>query len=169
MALFETLGIQWQSFLWYVVDFFLVFYVLRRFAFAPIVRTLEKRSATIAEGLRDAHHAKELRRNAEAERDALLAAARKTAQTIVQDAHRDAERLRGDMLQRAKDEVDLTIRAGTDAIAQEKSKQLREAKEEIAELVLVALQKIVPRVFTKRDEEALRLEAAAVLREHKPV
>ena len=52
--LIHNLGIDWKLLLANAVTFLIVLWVLRKFAFGPIMRALEQRQGTIAKGLADA-------------------------------------------------------------------------------------------------------------------
>jgi F-type H+-transporting ATPase subunit b len=74
---------------------FIVFFVLIwTFAFKPVSRMLEDRRERIEQGLKDAEQARQDRENAEAERVATLAEARKEASDILARAQKVAQETR---------------------------------------------------------------------------
>ena len=55
--LFEQLGINWKLFLSQTVNFFILLFVLRAFAYKPILEIIKKRKEKIEEGLAKAEEA----------------------------------------------------------------------------------------------------------------
>jgi F-type H+-transporting ATPase subunit b len=163
MELLHTLGIDWKYLLGQVINFLIVLFVLKKYAFGPIVETLAKRTATLEQGLRDATAAKAARTSGEQEKAAVIAAARAEAGNLLQDTRAQAEEMRLEMLTKAKNDVEDVVQLGKERLVMEKEQMLAAAKGELAELVVAAVHKISPRVFTEKDEVALFHEAAAVL------
>lgn len=166
MELLNTLGIDWKYLLGQVVNFCIVLFVLKKYAFGPIVDALAKRTAKLEQGLHDAAVAKSARATGEREKTAMLAAARAEAGSVLQETRARAEELRAEMLSKAKNDVEDVVRLGKERLAMEKEQMLSAAKGELAELVVAAIHKISPRVFTDKDEAALFDEAATVLQKN---
>ena len=53
MEIFSKLGIDWRLLLAQVVNFLILLFVLRRFAYTPMLRFLEKRKNRIEKGLKE--------------------------------------------------------------------------------------------------------------------
>jgi F-type H+-transporting ATPase subunit b len=71
----EALGINLGYLIVQILNFAIIFVVLRVWVFKPIVNLLEKRRQTIAQGLEDARIAAEARANAEKEAEKVIAEA----------------------------------------------------------------------------------------------
>jgi F-type H+-transporting ATPase subunit b len=87
-----ALGINWTGLIFQLINFGILFWVLKRYAFPPILRLLERRRAQIAAGLQSAVAAREELTKAEAEREQVLAAARHEATALVEAARSEAQR-----------------------------------------------------------------------------
>src|SRR5207253_10251546 len=74
-----------------IVQFLLLFYLLRRFLWGPVLRTLHDRAERIREGLAAAEAAKAERERISAEVAAMLAKARREAQEIADRTSQAAE------------------------------------------------------------------------------
>ena len=83
--------------------------VLGKFAWGPMLRLLQQREEFIHSSLADAKHDREEAEAQLKEYTAKLQAARVEAAAIVDEARRDAERLREELQQRAKTEADTII------------------------------------------------------------
>src|SRR6266852_5495388 len=89
-----------------IVQFLLLFYLLRRFLLGPILKTLHDRAAKIREGLALAEQAKADREQLKAEIERLLAEARRDAQAIADRMTQAAEAAAADIRAQAKAEAD---------------------------------------------------------------
>lgn len=82
-----------------VINFLIVFYVLKRFLYKPILDMLKKRDTTIKEGLKQAEEARLLlEKTAERERETL-----RKAQTQAKELIEDTKRQRDELLSLAED------------------------------------------------------------------
>src|SRR4030081_1267158 len=88
-----------------IIQFLLLFYLLRRFLWGPILRTLRDRAAKIREGLALAEQAKADREHLKAEIERLLADARRDAQAIADRMTQAAEAAAADIRAQAKTEA----------------------------------------------------------------
>ncbi len=99
------LGINWPGFLSQVISFGIVFFILARFAFPMIQRTLEKRTAIIQEGVENAERARRDLAEAIANAEHIIREARQQQQEIIAQAQKlaekEAERIREEAEARA--------------------------------------------------------------------
>ena len=97
------LGLNPKAFLIQLITFVFVFMVLKRFAFKPITRMLEKRRQTIDDGVRLGQKLERERdkldeevaritREARHEADKIIAASHKDAREVVREAEKTAQR-----------------------------------------------------------------------------
>jgi len=145
---------------------FLVFLVIIwTFAFKPVTAMLADRKARIEQGLKDAEQARRDRENAEQERVAALAEARREANEILARAQKVAQETRDTDIAATKEELErLRTRAAAE-IEAEKVRAITEVRAEVADLALRAAGKVVGE--TMSDERQRRLveeflEGAAV-------
>ena len=139
----SQLGINGPFLLAQIINFVILYLLLARFVFPPVRKMLDERRQRIAEGLAAADVARE---EAEQERARLMAqieAERADAQRRVSEASAQAERIKADILTDARREAE-EIKARSLAEAEaEKQRVLSEAHKQIAELALLATERIV--------------------------
>jgi F-type H+-transporting ATPase subunit b len=139
------LGINGPFLLAQIINFIILFLLLRRFLFPPLLRMLDERKRRIAEGLAAADIA---RKEAEAERARLMAqieAERKEAQARIAAASAEAERVKAEIVAQAQREAE-AIKAKAIAEAEaERQRILAEAHKQIAELTVLATERVVRR------------------------
>src|SRR6185436_1755331 len=87
----EGLGINLGYLLVQIIAFIVIYTLMTRFVYDPLIRTLSGRRARIAKGLEDAAAAATARRNAEAEGEKILTAARADGSKLIEEARARAE------------------------------------------------------------------------------
>jgi F-type H+-transporting ATPase subunit b len=126
-AFFDSFGVNYISLIWYLVLFGLVLWLLSRYAFKPILRTIEERQRGINQALDEAEDATKSIRQSQEKAEKILWDASAEAQEII----RRAEKVGQDIQDRARE----VARAESDA-------QLAKAKVEIERERLAAIQDI---------------------------
>lgn len=137
------LGINGPFLLAQIVNFIILFLLLRRFLFPPLLKMLDQRKQRIAEGLAAADVA---RKEAETERARLMAqidAERAEAQQRVAAASAQAERVKADILADARREAEAIKTKAVEEAEAEKQRILAEAQKQIAELTVMATERVV--------------------------
>ncbi|MBC8100458.1 MAG: F0F1 ATP synthase subunit B [Armatimonadetes bacterium] len=86
-----ALGINLGYLVSQIINFGLILFLLTRFLWDPITNMLEARSAKIQKGLEDGAAAANARRNAEAEAEKVIAAARQEANKVIEDGRVSGE------------------------------------------------------------------------------
>lgn len=147
--------------LWTVVIFFLVLVVLGKFAWGPLLKSLQDRESFIREAL------------SKAERDRLeaearlkeymdkLAAARAEATAIVEEGRRDAEVLKHKIEADAKREYDLTIERAKREISIAQETATKELYTLSSKLATDIASRILSREISPQDHERLIAEGIA--------
>ena len=135
---------------------FIVFFVLIwSFAFKPVSKMLEDRRERIEQGLKDAEQARRDRENAEAERVATLAEARKEANDILARAQKVAQETRDADLAATREELERIRQRAANDIEAEKQRAIAELRGEVADLALRAASSVVGETMTSERERRL--------------
>lgn len=156
MDVLAKIGVDWRLLLAQGVNFAILFYVLRRFAYRPILDFLEQRTERIERGLKDAEAAQAKLAEMEVKEKAVLAAARVEARDIIVTAEEAAKKRDGEIHAQAEEKVKHLLEASRVKIEEERRKTLAEAKDEIAAVVNEAVEKILrERVDAVKDRELI--------------
>ena len=128
--------------IWTLVSFAVVFFVLRRFAFGPIQTMIDERRQRIRESIEEADRAREEARKLVEEHRKLIGQARGEAEQILAEARRVAEAQR----ERVKEEVEVDrerrLEETRRQIEAETQRALQQIRAEVADLALVAAEKV---------------------------
>lgn len=123
----------------FIIVLILAYYVLGK----PLIKMMNKRDSYIKEGVDNAKNATELIKKTAEEYNTTILNAKNEANTIFQDAKKQAEIKKSEMLELAKIEVAGIIANGQKALEVEKQKILDSAKSELVELTINATNKIL--------------------------
>ncbi len=145
--------------LWTLVIFVLVVVVLGKFAWGPLLSLLKQREDFIHKSLSDA---KRDRDEAEArlrEYGTRLQRAQAEAVAIIDEARRDAERLRQELRDRARTEADTMIKNAERQIEAQTTRAVQQLRQEAVDLSVTIASKILQRNISKEDNEQLIADA----------
>ncbi len=153
--LIKTFHIELNLLFAQVVNFSIVLFVLYRFAYRPILKTLNSRTEKIEKGMRDAGEAgKKLEEITEKEKE-VLSNAKKEACEIIKNAEEQARINAENIALETKKQNEKLILATKKQIEQEKNKMLTEVKGEIVNLVILATEKIIDEKLDRNKDMEL--------------
>ncbi|MEY4226821.1 MAG: synthase subunit [Actinomycetota bacterium] len=147
--------------LWTLVTFLIVLVILRKYAFGRIAALLDERREAVRQNLQAAEDARE-----EAERllddyKQQLAAAKREAAEILENARATATEQQRQLVAELSAERERGIAAAQQAIAAETQQSLDRIKQEIADLTLLATEKVLGRALDDKEQKRLVEEALA--------
>jgi F-type H+-transporting ATPase subunit b len=147
--------------IWTLVVFFIAFYVLRRYAFGPLAALVEKRRTIVRENLEAAEHSREEAQKLLDEYKQQLAQARREAGEIVERARATGAELERQMREEATAQREREIATAKAAIEAETRQSIEQIKNQVADLTLLATEKVVGRALDEREGRRLVEEALA--------
>ena len=151
----EALGINLGYLLVQILNFAIMFVVLRAWVFMPIVALLKRRREAIAQGLEDARVAAEARANAEHEAQQILAKAQQDAAHIVREATERAEKAALEIRAGGEHEAGRLREAAAAAAEQAKLQTLAELRGQVAGLAIAAAQKLIGETLDEKRQRSL--------------
>ena len=160
----EGLGINLPVLITQVVTFIILLVILRLVAYKPLMRMLDERSKRVKESMEQTEAIKEQAARAEEEAKKRIEAAAKEGQEVVARAVRTGEELRQKAQQEAKPEAEALIAKARVEIQRERNEAIAEMRKEIADLTILAAEKVIEKEL---DKEAHRQLIDKVLEESK--
>ena len=128
---------------WMVVIFGLVFFLLAKFGFPVITDMVDKRSAKIAQSLKDADEIEARMASWKAEQAQMLEATRKEQSLMLREATETKARIVADAKAQAQAEADKILSDARARIEAEKESALRDVRKEIALLSVQVAEKVL--------------------------
>lgn len=151
----EGLGLNLGWLLVQIFSFAIVFIVLRRWVYFPMIDMLEKRRTAIAKGLEDARVAAEARSNAEQEAEKVIVDAQAEASKIVREATERAESVARDIKAAAEADAAKEREEALAEVQQERDRLLSDLRSQVAALAMAAAQKLVGDALDEQRQRTL--------------
>ena len=167
MDIVETLGkigFDWRVALANLVNFLIIFWLLKRYAFKPIAAILRKRQHTINEGLDNALAAESKLEQAEAEAKGVITSARKEAQDITKGAKARGDELIAQAENEAKVRGQALLADAEALIKSQQGKAEEKIKSDAAQFVVSGLEKILKKTLTPAHQTEIIKQATAELK-----
>ncbi|MFA6961457.1 MAG: F0F1 ATP synthase subunit B [Opitutaceae bacterium] len=156
----DSFGISVPFILAQVVSFSVVAFVLWKFAFKPVLATLDERKHKIAGGLQYAEEMKTKLEAAQQQTAAQLKDAQIAASKIIDEARKLAKELAEREAAAATERSAAQLAKAQQAIELEHKKMLDEARNEIARLVIATTERVLAKKLSDSDRASYN-EAAA--------
>ena len=151
----EALGINLGYLLVQILNFAIIFVVLRVWVYKPILGLLERRRQRIAQGLEDARVAAEARANAEKEAQAILGQAQADANQRVRESAERAEQVAREIHAAAEKDAAAVREAAAGEAEQARSAALGELRGQVAALAIAAAQKLIGESLDEKRQRHL--------------
>ena len=128
---------------WTVVVFVLTFFVLKRFAFGPILGAVRAREQSLMDAIAAAEQDRNEAKKLLAEQRAAIESARTEAQRYIAEGRATAESMRGEMLEQTRQQQGELLERARKEIESEKSKAIDELRREAVDLALAGAGKLI--------------------------
>jgi F-type H+-transporting ATPase subunit b len=156
--LFSQFGVTWPKFIAQTIIFIIVYWVLNKYAFGPIVNVLAERRRRIAEAQENAEKIKQQLAAADARYKEILGQADVEAKVLIEEARASAEAVREKRVQEAIGEAEGVIRKAHESIEQDRRKMEAEVKSAMVGLVAATTTKVTGKILTADDQKRLNDE-----------
>lgn len=154
----DQFGVTWPKFIAQTILFMIVYWVLNKYAFGPIVNVLAERRRRIAEAQDNAEKVKGQLAEAEERYKEILGKANEEAKALIEEARESAEAVREKRVQEAIAEAEGVIRKAHESIEQDRRKMEAEVKQAMVGLVAATTAKVTGKVLTTDDQKRLNDE-----------
>jgi F-type H+-transporting ATPase subunit b len=139
----EALGIDLVNILIYTLNFFIVLFLLQRFAFTPVRAMLERRRREIESGLSAAEKAQQEAASQRAQFEKELTSARQASMAEAKKAAEATEKMRQEILAAAQKEAEQIKAKAREDADQERQQVVADLRKQTAELAMQMTRKVV--------------------------
>ncbi len=147
-----ALGVNLGSFIIQLLTFFIVFMLLKKFAFKPLVRLLDERRRVIDDGVKLGQKLEKERQKLDEEVIKVMRDARSEADHIISNGQKEAREIIREAEKTGQHKVDTMLIDAEARIAEESEQAKHRLEKEIVGLVSEATEAIVEeKVDTKKD------------------
>jgi F-type H+-transporting ATPase subunit b len=153
-------------FIWTIVTFLVLLALLSRYAWKPLLASLQARQERIAQSLDDAKRAREEMERVRLESAEIIRQAHAEAGAIVSAARADAERVREDTKQKARTEAAAIIASAERQIEAAAVRARDDVRREAVDLSVAIASKLIRRNLSVEDNRAMIDEMIGSLTRH---
>jgi F-type H+-transporting ATPase subunit b len=153
-------GVYWPNLIAQVILFIIVYWVLAKFAFKPVIAMLEERRRRIEEGQINAEKIKAQLAEAQAKYEEILAKANAESQRLIEEVRTSGDRLAEQKRQEAISAAEEITKKAKEAMSREHDRLMAEMKQEVGRLVVDTTAKVTGKVLTPDDHQRISEETA---------
>jgi F-type H+-transporting ATPase subunit b len=138
-------------FFWTLIAFLAVFFILKKFAWKPILQSLNDREKGIADSIASAEKVKAEMSQLKNDNERLMAQAREERTLILKEAKEAKDKIVNEAKEAAKTEANKIIAEAQVQIQQQKMAAITEVKNEIGKLAVNVAEKIIRKQLSEAD------------------
>lgn len=143
---------------WTTTIFIIFFFLMRKFAWKPILGAVKSREESINNALAAAENAKNEIQNLKSDNEKLLAEARAERDTMMKEAREIKEKMINDAKNEAQAQGLKMIEQAKNAIASEKNAAMAEIKMQVSSLSLEIAEKLLKDQLSNKDSQTRLVE-----------
>ena len=152
-------------FIWTIATFLVLLWLLKRYAWTPLLQALEAREKTIASAVEHAEKTKAELEKVQASAAGMMADARREAGEFLTRARADADAFREEQRAKASAEAATITKNAEVQIQREAAKAVEQLRQEAVDLSLAIASKLIKRNLSKEDNEQLISETVRAVGE----
>ncbi|MFB0903466.1 MAG: F0F1 ATP synthase subunit B [Nonlabens sp.] len=145
-------------FFWQLVIFVGLIFLMAKFAWKPILNSLDAREQGITDALAAAENAKLEMANLEASNEAAAQEARNQRDEMLKDAREIKEKMISEASGQAQEKADKIIASAQEAIESEKKAALADIKSQVANLSVDIAEKLTRKELSEKDAQSKLIE-----------
>ena len=139
--------------IWTILAFLIVLFILKKFAWKPILKGLNDRESNIAESIATAERVKLEMAQIKGENEALLAQAREERATMIKEAKATKDKMIADAKEEAKLQAAKIITDANAAIQHQKMAAITDIKNQVGKLVVEVSEKVLRRELSDKNSQ----------------
>jgi F-type H+-transporting ATPase subunit b len=149
----DLLNPSFGTLIWTLIAFLLVLFILKKFAWKPILSSLKERELGIADAIASAEKVKTEMAQLKSENEVLLTKAREERGVMLKEAKEQSERMIAEAKDKAKTEYEKIVADAQVSIQQQKNAALIDVKNQVGALVIEVSEKILRRELSNKSEQ----------------
>ncbi|MEG1500341.1 MAG: F0F1 ATP synthase subunit B [Clostridiales bacterium] len=147
--------INLQLFIFALIDFLILLFVLYKFLYNPLLKMMDDRKKGIEDALNQADQARQEVASTQAVLQSEIDNAKNEARSLVNAAKQDAEKLKAEILQQAKEDAHIISEKAKEQIIREQKEAIADLKKEVATMAVTAAAHILQEEMTAEKQKNL--------------
>lgn len=162
--LIHNFGIEWKILIAQIVNFAILLFVLKKFAFKPVMKILEERRARIEKAIHQAQSVEDKMREIDVMKEAVLAEARKESSEIIAKTEAAAIKVQESLIAEGNKKAEKILADAAARMKLEGEKLRDEIKNEISGLIADATERTVGDLFDANTQRKMVSQAAELIK-----
>jgi F-type H+-transporting ATPase subunit b len=152
---FASLGINLPLLVVFVINFIILFVLLRLFLYQPVLKMLDERARRTKEAMEMAEATKKQYEEARTEIQKQMEKGRQEAQAIIAQAIQTGERMKEEARQEASRQTQEMIERAREEIAAERERIVEDLRREFVEISIAAAEKVIRETLDREKHRKL--------------
>ena len=152
---FASLGISLPLLLAFVINFLILFVLLGKFLYKPVLKMLDERAQKIKESMEWAESTKREYEQAKAEVQRQIEKGRQEAQAVIAQALQKGEGLKEEARKEAADQAKGIVERVRADLEAERDRMVEDLRKEFASLLVLASEKVIRQTLDKEKQSKL--------------
>ena len=140
-------------FFWQSLIFIGLLFMLRKFAWKPILDAVNDRENSIKDALASAEAARDEMKNLQSDNQRILKEARAEKESLLKEARTTRSELINNAKEEAKEEAQKILSQAQDAIQSEKRAAVKELKEQVGSIAMEIAEKVLQKELENKDRQ----------------
>jgi F-type H+-transporting ATPase subunit b len=155
MGGFASLGVNLPLLVVFVINFIVLFILLRLFLYKPVLKMLDERAKRTKEGMELAEAAKKEFEQAKGEVQKQIEKGRQEAQAIIAQALQTGERLKEESREEATKQAQAIVDRTRAELESEREKIAQDLRREFVDIAVLAAEKVIKETLDKEKHRKL--------------
>ncbi len=143
---------------WTTLTFVILFFLLKKMAWKPILSAVEDREKSIKDALASAENARKEMQNLTADNERILKEARSDREELLKEARSMREQMIEEAKGEAQVEADKLIAKAKESIVNDKLAAIADLKSQVADLSIGIAEKLLKNQLTSKDKQVALVE-----------
>lgn len=143
------------TFVFQIINTFILFLILKKFLFKPVTEFMENREKEITDSIKEAENKNKDADDLKSEYLTKLKGAEEEGRQVVRDAAKRAEERASEILKSAEKEAELLKERATLDINREREKAINSLKDDIASIAMLAATKVIEKNLDEESHQDL--------------
>jgi len=151
----DAVGINWPGLLTQLISFLILFLLLKKFLYRPVIKMLEDRAEKIKTSLEAADKVKQEAEQTTAANESLMLKAREESQALISESREQAKKIKESELEKSKLQIEIERKRALDEIRSEEDKIINNIRSEFSGLAISAAEKIIEREVNENNHKEI--------------
>jgi F-type H+-transporting ATPase subunit b len=147
--------------IWTLIAFGIVFFILAKYAWKPILKSLDQREKNISDSILSAENVRKEMAALKSENEALLTKAREERSQMMREAKEARDKIIQEAKEQARKETSKIVADAQSVIHQQKMAAITDLKNQVGNLVLEVSEKVLRRELNNKEDQEKYIQQLA--------